>query len=371
MGLTTLTTLEKCAAMLNNFASSISSTDKVCILHHTDPDGVCSGVIAAKIVEAISGKNISAHMHMPAGVISADSEIIARLKSMGTTKLVVTDLGIDQSPQAVKIIERFAEIIVIDHHKIYNDISSEKTRVVKPQLFSEIPPGSYPASKLCFDLGRGASCIESLDWIAAVGLIGDCSFIQWKSFVDSVLEKHGMEKMKDVFDTVLGRIASIISNAESYDSAQASEAFSILYSAKSPFDALNSRLKDYNEIVGAEIARLAGRMESDAEKKNGIILFRINSKYRVRGPLSTKLSLMNPSSTIILVQDNGDGTIGISGRRRDGKVAVNDLLEKAVAGINGASAGGHAPAAGGAVPSKSFDEFRKRLFSTGCGGRAE
>jgi single-stranded DNA-specific DHH superfamily exonuclease len=347
-----------------NFINSIAKDDVVAVMHHTDPDGVCSGVIIAKLIEKIRGKKIDLHINQAASEISVLDRTVKQLKEAKVNKLVMTDLSTDQAPANIGEIEKFAEILIIDHHKLYKDLNSEKTVFIKPQLVSGKKPGSYPAAKFCFDLASEIAEINELDWIAAIGLIGDCAFNAWKEFLGEVFAKYGIEKNPDIFQTGLGRCASLISDAESFDASNSYESFEVVYSSQSPKDVLNSSLQKYMEPVESEISYWKGHIREFAEFIDDLelILYMIKPKYRIKAPLSTHLSLEYPNKTILIMQDSGDGKIRISARRRDEKVAVNDLLENAVKGLEEARGGGHIPAAGATIRKEDFQEFKQKII---------
>jgi single-stranded DNA-specific DHH superfamily exonuclease len=353
----------KLIGRFRNFINSITKDDVVAVLHHTDPDGVCSGVIMAKLVEKIRGKKIDLHINQAASEIAVLDSTVEALKNEKVNRLIITDLGVDQNPANIKEIEKFAEILVIDHHKVYNDISSERTIFLKPQFISGKKPASYPTAKLCFDLASEMVGMDDVDWVAAVGLIGDCAFNEWKEFLDSVFRKYRIEKKQDIFGTELGSAASLISCAESFDSANASKAFEILYDSSGTAGILNSPLQRYHEIVASEISYWEEHVNEFAEFFDDIslIFYLIKPKYKIKAPLSTRLSLKYPHKTIIVVQDTGKEIVGISARRRDEKVAVNELLEGAVKGLEKANAGGHIPAAGGKVRKEDLQKFKENI----------
>jgi single-stranded DNA-specific DHH superfamily exonuclease len=95
----------------------------------------------------------------------------------------------------------------------------------------------------------------------------------------------------------------------------------------------------------------------------GLIFYIIKSKYRIKAPLNTRLSLEMPNKTILLLQESEGGKISISARRRDEKVAVNDLLENAIVGLEGASGGGHIPAAGATIRKQDLQKFKENIMS--------
>lgn len=345
------------------FIESLSKKDVVAVMHHTDPDGVCAAVIMAKLVEKVRGKKIDLRINQPASDIAVLKETILRLRQEKVNRLITVDLGIDQSPASVREIEGFAEILVIDHHKIYNDLNSARTLMIKPQLVSEKNPAAYPASKLCFDLASGIADMSSLDWVAAIGLVGDCAFSSWKDFLDSVLSKYKIEKKADIFDTGIGKAASLISDAESFDNSKVSESYEVVYRASGIGGVLSSSLQKYREAVENEISYWESHLDGFAEFRDeiGLIFYFINSKFRIKAPLNTRLSIKYPDKTIILLSELDDGMIGMSARRRDEKYAMNDLLEKSVIGLDGASAGGHIPAAGGKIRKEDLQKFKENL----------
>ena len=49
------------------FISGISKNDRVAVMHHTDPDGVSSGVIMSKVIERTRGKKIDLRWNQGAG----------------------------------------------------------------------------------------------------------------------------------------------------------------------------------------------------------------------------------------------------------------------------------------------------------------
>lgn len=352
----------KLVERFRNFINSIAKDDIVAVLHHTDPDGVCSGVVIAKLVERKRGKKVDLHLNQKANEIPIVDKTVEILRENKVNKLIITDLCVDQAPANVKKIEEFSEILVLDHHKIYSDINSEKTVFLKPQLLSEKKPGSYPAAKFCFDIASEIEDMADLDWVAAMGIIGDSAFTSWADFLDNVFSKYRIEKKSDIFYTELGMAASLISNAESYDSANSSKSFEIVYNASSQRDVLNSSLQKYRQEVDSAISYWIEHMKDFAEIKEDFIFYLINSKFEIKSPISTRLSLAYPDKTIVIVQEIQDGLFGISARRRDEKVAANELLENAIKGLEGASAGGHIPAAGAKIRKDDLRKFKENLI---------
>ena len=347
------------------FIEGIKKEDKVAVVHHTDPDGICSGVIAAKTVEKIRGKKIDLRLNQRGDQLFILPETAEQLKNLGVNKIIIVDMGVDQRPEQIKQIEGFCQILIIDHHKIYNDVSSKNTIFIKPQtMFDDPSPASYCASKLCFDLCSEVVEISDLDWISAIGVIGDCTFTRWKDFLDDVFKKYSIDKKEDVFSTIPGKTASLISEVESFSYKKVGEIFDIVYNAEKYDDILNSGLTKFQTQVKSEIDYWLNHVNDFADIRDefDFIFYLIKPKFSVKANISTILSLKNPNKTVIIAQDMGEEMIGISGRRRDEKVAVNDLLEKATEKLENASAGGHIPAAGGKIRRGDLSKFKDNIM---------
>jgi single-stranded DNA-specific DHH superfamily exonuclease len=88
----------------------------------------------------------------------------------------------------------------------------------------------------------------------------------------------------------------------------------------------------------------------------------MKSKADIASALINRISSKRENCTIVIAQQNSSGMIGLHARRQDRKIAVNELLEKAVKGLKNASAGGHVPAAGGKIQAKDLEKFRKKVL---------
>ncbi len=341
------------------FIRNITSRDKIAVIHHTDTDGICSGVIAAKAVERLRGRKIDLRLAAGPEITSA---FISNLKKKKINKIIFVDISADQNADIIKKAGKFAEILIIDHHKLYNDLNSAKIILIKPQLIkSKLKGYQYPASKLSFDLFSKIADISDLDWIAAAGTIADAGYQSWKRFVDSVMKKYKVKIEKDIFETKFGKVSIFLNYACSV--GKPGLGFDILYKAEKYSDVLKSELTRYQKNIEKEINYYLKRHKSLAEfyPEIDLVFYEVSPKYNIKSSLINILSTKYyPNKTIIVAISNKE--IKLSARRQDGKVAVNDLLEKAVVGLKGASAGGHIPAAGGTVRKKDLDKFKQNII---------
>ena len=359
----------KAIAKFREFVKGISPKDTAAVLHHTDADGMCSGVIAAKALERITGRRVGLCMTQNYGEFIVTRDTIKKLRRAGINKVVITDLSVDETPKHIREIEEFAEILIIDHHKIYEDLNSRKTAFIKAQFISkEIDPGNYPASKLCYDLFSLFADLGDIDWIAACGILGDYSYKEWKNFVDAVNKKYKLRAGKNAYDSDLGAIGNYINAIESVNVKNLGKVFGILCGAKNPKEVLQDKwMKKQNEIIEKEVKRWydAAAQKSEVYPKQNLVFYITKPKFNVKSILINRLSREKyPDKTLIVALDSGNESMHFSARNQSGKVAVNDLLEESIKGFRGASAGGHKKAAAGRVMRADFAKWKRKLLET-------
>lgn len=347
---------------VDSFLRNITKQDKVCIIHDTDPDGVCSAVIIAKCIERLRGKKIDVRIPLDKKQYGITDSMLKRIKQKKITKLITTDFSAEHNIPVLKKIEKQADILVVDHHKLYADYHSDKTILYKPQYFTTIEPSTYCTGKLAYDAASRVMDVSDLDWMAAAACIADIATAPWKEWLAEVFKKYKVKQNKNPFYTDIGQVAVTISSAEVYDVKLVPKCFDVFYTANKPKDILTSSFGKYKKIIDKELDKHLKLFEKKAEKHGDMRIYEMISKYRVHSPLSTILGLKHPHKTVIIINKT-HSKIAVSARRHDKKIAVNNLLENAVKGIPDSNAGGHIPAAGGGFPKKYLKTVKKRLIS--------
>ena len=341
---------------LIKFVRSIKSGDRVAVYHHTDTDGLCSSVIAAKAIERLIGRKINLQLVSGQNVIIITPAIIRKLKSARITKLICTDLCIDENPITVKEVEKFADILVIDHHKLYHNISSPKTVFIKSVM---ITSAYYPASKMAYDLFLRIVNISDLDWLAAAGTIADGAYKEWRNFVDAIAKKYCYVIKGDVIYSEFYSKLEGISFAENL--GKENECYKILYNSN--FRDITSRIAKY-EIVRDEIKKWISAFEKKAEfLPKDLVFYEFSPTYKIKSHVINVICSKFPHKTLIVIVPDGLFYYNISARRSDKKVAVNDLLTEATKGLKNASGGGHVPAAGGRIRKVDLKKFKQNVMA--------
>jgi len=345
---------------VDRFLRNITPQDKVCIIHDTDPDGVCSAVIIAKCIERLRGKKVDLRIPLDKKNYGINKSMLKKLKQKKITKLITCDFSPEHDVPLLKQIEKQADILVVDHHKLYADYQTNKVILYKPQYFTKIEPSTYCTAKLAYDAASRVTDVSDLDWMAAAACIADIATAPWKKWLAAVFKKYKVAQKKNPFQTDIGQVAVTISSAEVYDAKLVPKCFDIFYKAKKPKDIINSSFGKYKKIIDKELDKHLKLFERKAEKHGDLRLYEFASHYRIHSPLSTILGLKHPHKTIIII-NTGFPKVAVSARRHDKKVAVNTLLENSVKGIPDSNAGGHTPAAGGGFPKKYLKTFKKRI----------
>ncbi len=341
------------------FFRSIKPTDKIALLHDTDPDGTTSGKIITHAIERLGGK-ISLFLITERKIHTISDKIISSMKQQRINILITTDKTVDSGPEQIKKIEQFAHIVIFDHHIIEHDVSSAKTLLLKPQLiFDTDRPDQYCSAKISYDILNRVINLNDLDWICVSGIIADMAFPMWKKFIDKVFKKYNLPKKKNLFDTQLGEIAQLISYAEALDEPET--CFELILKSKNINDTLK-KLHKYNKIK-KEVDYYTNNAASLGEwhNKKSLLILEIKSKHKIKSMVSSKIAhALYPHKTIIVIQKI-DNQITISARRNDLKKNMNTLLKKSLGSLPG-NAGGHAPASGGSVSIKEYPAFKENLI---------
>lgn len=340
------------------FLKSIDQKSKVCILHDTDPDGICAAVIIGRYVAFSRGKPIDLRLSLLRRKLTEAT--IAHIKQEKITHLIIADYSAEQDVEAIHMLAKTCKILIIDNHTLYNKLNHPRVILYKPQLFCDVDPTSYCTSKLAYDLVSTLANANSLDWIAAVGSIADVATKAWTDWLELVFKKYRIKPEKDLFETTLGRIASAVVNTQVYDKKLVGTCYDLLYKAPNPQTMAASELLRYKHIIDEQMEKHMEAFEKEASKHGELLIYELSSKHDIQGPLSTLIGLKHPTETVIII--NANSHVKVSARRYDRALRVGDLLIRATENFQGANAGGHKHMAGARFDKKYLTEFKKRVI---------
>jgi single-stranded DNA-specific DHH superfamily exonuclease len=354
---------------IDRFLMSFSPKEKIAIVHDYDPDGLSSAVIMNRLIERLRGRPVDAHFTPPHGSKNTIApEVFKELRRKKADKVIFTDLGIHEDAAAVKKLEKQCEILIIDHHRFFRDISSERTALAMPQLLADdIEPSRYASSKIAYDLANRHAGLEDSDWIAAIGTISDMAGSAWPDFLAQVFAKHQLRpNPKDWFKSDLGSVSGMLFAAMAIDERNVKYCFDVLMKTAKPQDVLKDKKlaslrKVFDKEINAWVAQASKRMEKHDNLK--LIWYEISPKYHINSPVATILSLKPQyQDWAILIIEKEKGVAGCSGRCQSQRVPMNVLLKDATKGLKDAAGGGHVPAAGAHMRTQDLGVFKQRIL---------
>ena len=350
---------DKILAEFNNFISLIDENDNVAILHHTDMDGISSGVLVKK---GINKFNITPKLIVPQSKRSITKELLEQLKEKNITKIIAVDIPLEQYPGMDKIKELNIEVLVIDHHPLTVEQENNIIVIKSSMLETERDPSTICAANLVYQLFNSITDFEEVDWIAALGMVGDSTYNYEKEFVDKVLKKLNIEFKEDIFDTELGRAVSYVTYAECSMKENVQEKlFDAVCNSKNQIEIIE-KLEEF-EPVEKEMERLVNEYSEKAkEVTKDLMLYNVETEYLLNSPVSTIISFKKEKNKTIIVTQEWEENINISARRQDKKLHVGNLLKDCVAEIPKSSGGGHKPAGGASVPKSFYHNFEIELI---------
>lgn len=242
------------------------------------------------------------------------------------------------------------KFLIIDHHQELDITNASFDFLkIKPWDFSKIEPSHYPASKMVFDLFGG------IEWICAIGVIGDFAFTEWASFLKEIRKKHSLSE-KELED-----LADITACVVAYHNDKISDLFDFLCSAKTPRDLFNSWFaelqKDFDDLLDQE----KQRFHKEAKFIEDVNVYFYETKPRLRSKLSTMLSKEIPNKTLVIFEDHGF-MVGASLRRSDFKINCGAVAAFATNGARDGRGGGHIPAAAATFRRTYLSTFKDKIL---------
>jgi single-stranded DNA-specific DHH superfamily exonuclease len=337
------------------FVLKINEKDNVGIIFDGDPDGLCSGAIIFKAIQKITGKKPVLIFTQGKDNPWMNKKTAEKLKENKVNKVICVDSSIDQKLEGIKEIEKVVEkFLIIDHHKKYNEVDSNKTIMFKAGNLSNLDGAQYPCSKFSFDLFSFLSDLNEIKWIAGVGILGDNGLKTWNEFTKTAAKEINSNLNE------LNKLKELITSVEVMNWNELNELVFEFIKAKNPKEVLESKFNIYLTEFEKEVQRILNEFNEKKEEINDLVFFEINSNKRLKGEIANRLSNLEPNKTFFIFQKFNEQIL-ISARRQDNMIKMNDLIEESIKGLNNASGGGHIPAAAGKIQLKDLNEFKEKI----------
>lgn len=329
----------------SDFISRLNEKDKIALISHTDLDGLAAAKVTNNVINADLIKFVNY------GDLNLD--LVNELKKSKIKKIIFTDLFFKEH-SLVKEMEKFAEILIIDHHTLEFDLNSERTCFLNAEGFC--------ATYLCYYLFSKIQNMEKYDWLVACASIADYCYRKNQLWLEKVYSKYGdsfiiegnfVRKNGKIWDSQYKLSLFLIYHDDMLD-----QAFPKIGENLSSVDDLDK----YSKKILEEIDSSLKKFESDKTEIRDGFFWEVNPKYHIKSILINDVSSRYFNKTIIIAVKTPK-VYSISARRQDGKVNTHELLITLVKGFENSNAGGHFKSAGGYIPLKDAEEFKKRLKS--------
>ena len=324
--------------------ASRSSNAKLCVLCHSDADGISAGAILHRTLVR-SGRKVATIVTQK--FENAWSESVRdRVQATSPDALIVCDLGVRARPVLDAVPTCF-----VDHH-YFSDAPSDGTVITGFQV--EPCPTS---GLIAFWCASAVADVPDLEWIAAISLLSDSG--ERAPFVEltSAKSAHGLSALREA--------TTLLNAARRSSSGNAQPALELLLRAASPREISRDNSPEALILREAkqEVNRAFAEAKRAAPKFSGpISILRIHTPCQVH-PLIAQIWRTRLPKYIVFCANNGyrDGFVHFSGRCGGGTDLIAFLRDHAPADAGDNYGRGHPQAAGGSLPVRVWNAWTAAL----------
>ena len=246
---------------------------KVALVSHTDLDGIAS----AKVVDEAINPEFLKFVNYG----DLNSKLVGELKRAKVNRVIFTDLMLREQ-SFITDIEKFSEILVIDHHPSENDFNSKKTVFMN----SQDNCGAY----LSYYLFSKAKKLEKLDWLVACACLADFFYFKNREFMTKTYEKYGDKfEFKGEFVKMDGKFWEFqydLSLAISYYLGKEMDLYSRLPEKFGELGGLESAVEE----VRKDLNNAKKRFDKEKQVIGDNYFWEVESKYPVKSLIVNELS---------------------------------------------------------------------------------
>ncbi len=316
-----------------------------------DPDGLCSFLLLQRYLGRGKGVAIRSFPEM-------NAEYFRKVTELNADYIFILDKPLVSSVFFEEVKSFNIPVVWIDHHdvnaKVPDFVHYYNTALNR---FRKNEPVTY----LCYKLTERK---EDL-WLGAAGCIFD-RFVP--GFYPEFIENYPdlAIKSRDAFDILyksqLGKIVKMFCFGLKDRTSNVVRMIKFLISAKSPYEVLEETSR--NKEMHARFQQLQKKYWKLLEKAKAIaddkklLFFQYAGDLSISADLANELSYLFPDKVIVVVYISGiKGNISIRGKK------IRKKILEAIAGLEGATGGGHEDAVGAQVRVEDLEKFRERIES--------
>ncbi len=340
--------MEELTKKAMNFLKNITEKDGVIIVFNNDLDGMCSCTIVKKYLNKLGNNPYIISQPMP-----PDKNLIRRMQTGVPNKIIFLDMAIDQSATVVKKIKGIADVLIIDHHLIVQDLNSNNVIHFNPRL--KDPKIYQSASYLSYKIiSKLDSNIEGIEWIGALGAIADYDLSSSQDLIKEASKKYDLRK--------LHKAVAILDSQKATRAMTCEQIVAALMAIKDPEKILETQefMKSYEEIENEKTGILSSAQDQSKTIGN-LVLYELSSKFNLRSEISTRLA-EKQKDRFVMVYEKVGKKINASVRNQSKKFNVDKVLKRAMEGLNG-QAGGHEAAGGVTIEEKDWNQLIDHILA--------
>ncbi len=279
--------LERAASTFASFLAGLRPDQRQALLCHGDADGLASGVILCRALER-TGHPLARILAIAKGESAWSAGTVKQLAPAHADALLVVDLGSRPQP-----IYPGVPTLLIDHHRSLGVppaatlISSFKWR-----------PSPCTAD-LAYWLSAAVTDVGDLDWMAAIGIIGDQGPHATLQPLPQAEERYGRQ--------VLEEATGLLNAARQSATGDPAPALAALLEAREPADIAHGRLPQARELARLREdyhAALTEARQAGPTCLGAVALIRVHSPYLVHPALARIWRSRLPEHIILVANES-------------------------------------------------------------------
>lgn len=318
--------------------------------YDNDADGLASFLIMWKFIGR--GKGVAVR-----GAPDLNRQYAKRAEQLGADSVFVLDVPLIGEDFLDEFKKKNMNVVWIDHHDIpireHHDVPN--LMVYNPNKNAGKEKSSEPTSYLCYK----ATERKEDKWIAVAGCIADHYMPDFaKEFAKENPEMWGTG-IKEPFDayykTEIGRVAQLFNLGLKDSTSNIVDMQKYLVKCNGPLAVFEDEKMSFVEKY-VEIRKKLDDLIRDVKSNKGdkVIFHLYAGDLSISSELANEISFNFPGKYVVVGYKKG-AILNLSLRGKN----VRMIMEKAIAGLEGASGGGHEDAVGARIQAKDFDKFKE------------
>lgn len=331
-------------AAFAEFVAQCPRDARLVCLHDVDADGITAGAVWQRSMERLGFTNL-ARVTPNRERNAWTEENRARVAQLAPERLFVLDLGSAPGPVSE------APTCLVDHHR--PEGVPPGSTLVSAYSWEPIPTTSL----LMYEAAAPLVDITDLDWIAAIGLVGDLGEHAPFDLLAEAKKKYTASALKEA--------AALLNAARRSSGFDPQVAAGALLAHASPKELVKSDGEDVARLkeARAEVNRELSEARKVAPVFSGpVALLRLHSPCQVHPLIAQQWRARLPKYIVIAANDGYmPARVNFSARTDSGRSVIDFLRGIELAGEEGSYGHGHDAASGGSLPPERWRELLDKL----------